>query len=321
MKNKIGTLALKAMLVASVVQADSITHNGTTINMDFVNIGNAGNLADFGIQDNPGYGAVGYNYRIGQKEVTINQFAMARAADARISDGNEGYWNSGTRTVGSAAPASRVTVYEAMKYANWLTSGDAYTGAYQFDGSGALQAVDRDAAVAAYGTVYVLPTEDEWYKAAYYKPVNDGTYSSYANGINAPSSVTHGTSSGWNYYLNTGGYAIGAPNYAWETGFGAEEQNGTYDMMGNVWEWTESAFDGRLNNMGEDRVYRGGSYSSTAPWPDGPLRSSVRVSNGPTIGGDNVGFRVAAIIPEPASLAFIGLFGGGALFIRRMFMM
>ena len=37
----------------------------------------------------------------------------------------------------------------------------------------------------------------------------------------------------------------GSPNYTWETGFGAGEQNGTYDMMGNVWEWNESAMDGK----------------------------------------------------------------------------
>ena len=82
-------MALGVVFVAVLVagaEAESITHGGTTVNMDFVNIGYAGNVANTADCDNltPGtqrYGAVDYNYRIGMKEVTIEQFAAARAAD------------------------------------------------------------------------------------------------------------------------------------------------------------------------------------------------------------------------------------------------
>jgi len=308
MKNKIGTTLLAAVLVAAGSYADSFGTGGNAFSVDFVDIGYAGNAADAS-----GYGAVGYNYRIGQKEVTLDQFAKARAADSLISDGDEGYWNDGTRTVGTAGPASYVSAYEAMKFANWLTTGSAISGAYQFNAGGTtLLAVDRGAAVTAYGTVYVLPSEDEWYKAAYYKPVDDGSYSLYANGSDSAASLTHGTANGWNY--DNSGYVNGSPNYTWETGFGGEEQNGTFDMMGNVWEWNESAYDGTLDNLAERRVFRGGSAINGRL----SLRSSDRFSGNPTGGLNSLGFRVAAI-PEPSSIALIGLAGGFALFVRRRF--
>jgi formylglycine-generating enzyme required for sulfatase activity len=132
--------------------------------MDFVDIGNAGNAAD-----TTGYGAVDYDYRIGQHEVTIEQFMAVQAADARVGSGDEGYWHDGTRTVGVNAPASYVTMYESAMFCNWLTTGNAYEGTYQFNDSGILTNVlTRRQMNESGGLFYVLPTEDEWYKAAYY---------------------------------------------------------------------------------------------------------------------------------------------------------
>ena len=53
------------------------------------------------------------------------------------------------------------------------TSGDKSLGAYQL-GTGGSITVNRAAAISAYSTAYVLPTEDEWYKAAYYDPAMPG---------------------------------------------------------------------------------------------------------------------------------------------------
>jgi formylglycine-generating enzyme required for sulfatase activity len=283
---------LALLFMTSGAHSESITHGSTTINMDFVDIGYAGNTSDTRDGDivAPGiqrYGKVDYNYRIGRCEVTIDQFSRAFAADSRISNGNENYWNDGLRTVGTDAPASQINWFEAAKFANYLTTGDAYNGAYQFDGGGTLIAVDRNAAVLAYGTVYVLPTEDEWYKAAYYKTDGSG-YSLYANGLTT--TPARGGSNGWNYY--NGSYVNSSPNYTWVIGFGAQEQNGTYNMMGNVWEWNESASDGNLDNMNEKRVLRGGSYGDF----DYSMSSSHRNGSGTTDENSGlVGFRVAVI--------------------------
>lgn len=308
-----GVILLAAMLLVAGVQAEIFGTGGNQFTIDFVDIGYAGNVGEthnFMFGGVRTFGAVGYEYRIGQKEISLDQFAKARAADIRIGDGDESYWNTGGRTVGAGGPASNVSWYEAAKFANWLTTGNAYDGAYQFDGSGVLQAVDRDTAVASYDTVYVLPTVDEWYKAAYLKADGLG-YSLYASGLD--SVPTHGTTDGWNYYND--GYVIGSPNYVWETGFGAEEQNGTYDMMGNVFEWNESARDGILDDMSETRELRGGSAYDG----EGILRSSGLGSGTPSVEDYTIGFRVAAI-PEPSSLAMIGLVSGCAVFIRRFFM-
>jgi len=309
MKNAQAVIVLTTSMLMTGAYAEVFGAGSNQFTIDFVSINNANNVADA-----TGYGSVGYDYRIGTYEITIDQFTKARAADNRIGSGDEDYWNSGARTVGTAAPAVYSSWLECAKFANWLTTGDAYTGAYQFDNGGVLTAVDRNAAVNTYGTVYVLPTEDEWYKAAYYKPVNDGSYSIYANGSDDVADLIHGTSTGWNYYDD--GYVNGSPNYMWETGYGGAEQNGTHDMMGNVGEWTESAFDGTLDNLTENRVVRG----STAHRTEDTLRSSWRVQNySPSTTSLNIGFRVAAI-PEPSSIAMIGLVSGCAIFVRRIFL-
>ena len=299
MKLLVITLSLAAV---AVCWGDSITHGGTTINMDFVDIGYANNDAQSAANrahaqsGGDGYGAVGYNYRMGKFEVTAAQWASVISADSNV--GNAGTWSG-------SQPTASSSWYESAKFANWLTSGNAYSGAYQFNGSGTLTNVNRAAAVAAYGTVYVLPTEDEWYKAAYLKSDGSG-YTLYATGDSIPSAGAGGEN-----YANV----LGSP---WNIGTGIVENNGTFDMNGNVREWIESAADGTLDIMGETRVDRGGAYAAVA----GSLSSEFRqagASIGDPSGQSSLrGFRVAAI-PEPSTLAFIGVFGGGLWFVRRYF--
>lgn len=256
----------------------------------FVTIGDAGNAAD----PSTGYGAVGYTYQISATEVTIAEFWASGAGN-----GNEAYWNDGTRTVGPNAPATYVTLNEARKYCNWLTSGDVYSGAYFYSG-GFFQFADRASAIATYGTVYALPTENEWYKAAYYTGNSGDPWSLYANGTD--SVPIRGTTDGWNYYNY--GYATGYPNYTWTVGYGGKEQNGTYDMMGNVDEWMENV----------EGVFRGGSYD--VDWSR--LVSSYRAAVVPTYEMRSIGFRVVAI-PEPASALMIAVGGGFIALIRRFY--
>lgn len=297
MKAKVRIITLVATAMVAVgAQAETFGIGANQFSIDFANIGHAGNVAD-----TTGYGAVGYNYQMGKYEVTIDQFSKARAADSRVGNGGEGWWD-GYGGLGTSAPASNVNWYEGAKFANWLTTGDAYAGAYQFDGSGTLLAVDRAAAVETYGTVYVIPSEDEWYKAAYLK-ADGSAYTLYATGDSIPSAGLGGE----NYHG-----AIGTP---WVVGSGIAENNGTFDMNGNLLEWNESAQDGTLDNMAENRVVRSGVYHNLEKY----MRSSYRGYYITGLSNDQLGFRVAAI-PEPSSIAMIGLVSGLGLFIRRRFM-
>lgn len=283
--------------------ADTFGTGANQFSIDFVDIGYGGNQWD----STTGYGAVNYNYRMGKYEITIDQFMKARAADSRIGDGDENYWNSGVRSAGIIAPAGKVNWLEAAMFCNWLSSGDALTGVYQFAGGGGLSAIDRSYRNGS-GLAYVIPSEDEWYKAAYYRPINNGSYSAYASGLD--SDPVHGTANGWNYVKGLD-YAVGGPNYVWEAGFGAQEQNGTFDMTGNVWEWTESEWDADI--APDWVVLRGGGYSDNKYGIEAENRDTG--SNLEYEAGD-FGFRVAAI-PEPSSVLLLTIGSGGLLFYRR----
>ena len=278
------------MKTKQVIMATMVTAAGM-VQAAFVTIGNPGNTAD-----TSGYGKVDYTYQISATEVTIAEFTASGAGS-----GNENYWNDGTRTVGTAAPAVNVSLYEAKKYANYLTQnangGSTAFNLYSADGTGA-GSYTRANALSDGRIVYALPTEDEWYKAAYYTGNGGDLWSLYANGTDTI--PTHGTTDGWNYYNN--GYANSGNT--WTVGYGGEEQNGTYDMMGNVWEWMETS----------SGVLRGGRYSSSEYY----LGSSYHDGPGPSVETYDVGFRVVAI-PEPATALSLVL--GGLLITgyRRLF--
>lgn len=164
------------------------------------------------------------------------------------------------------------------------------------------------------GAGYWLPTEDEWYKAAYYDPTKGGTggYWLYptrsdtapgntigggtnqANFIDGDYSVTQSSSySGSQNYLTDGGAFSNSASYY-----------GTYDQAGNVWEWNEALTD-------TSRVMRGGAWDGYEFY----LRSSILSYYPPAEESNFVGFRVASV-PEP-SAALLIMLGGAALLARR----
>ena len=104
--------------------------------------------------------------------------------------------------------------------------------------------------------IYVLPSEDEWYKAAYYDPNKSGGagYYDYATGSDTePTAVASGTTSGTAVHY-------WQPSPADITNAGGLSPYGTMAQNGNVREWGESSYDGSNSSDGESRVYRDGYY-------------------------------------------------------------
>jgi hypothetical protein len=288
-KVKLTICLIVVCVMAAMNFASADTIRG--ININFVTIGNPGNAAFYG------YGAVSYGYRIGRYEVTNAQWnTFTAAAGAPMGSPSEAYDQSAYFT-GAQQPTNCVSWYEAAQFCNYLTSGDKSLGAYQL-GNGTIMddciTVDRAAAISAYGTAYVLPTIDEWFKAAYYKPDGSG-YSVYANG----QYTIPAADNGWNYY---GGAYIDP----WNVGTGTMEQNGTFDMMGNVWEWNEDCVFGTVRGFHGGEYGDGDLFLSSSCGPSGQY---------PFYDDKSVGFRVASV-PEPATLLLFG-FGGLALLRKR----
>ena len=306
----VALLASAALLPQA--HAITITHGGDSVDIEFVDIGNGGNAGhtytDF-YGNTVTHGSVAYNYSIGTYEVTADQWAAVAGFDALVENNSNDLWSG-------SQPTARVSWYEAAKFANWLTSGDALQGAYTFSDSTTFTGVDRAAALTTYGTVYVLPTEDEWHKAAFFKSDGSG-YTVFATGDTAPDGIDFDGDTTYDSVYRDG-HALDTP---YSVGGGTVENNGTYDMAGNVWEWNESAFDGDLNDPGESRVVRGGGILTQAVFTQWVGRDFDAPDDGLFL---DLGFRVAAIdivdigaVPEPSSITLLGLGGLALTLLRR----
>lgn len=291
--------AIAVLMTSCLVSAETIRG----IDVDFVTIGNPGNPADtvrMSSDGTTGYGAVDYVYSIGKYEVSNSQWDQF-VLSAGAPSGNMLGFDKGTFHSGAQKPVTGVSWYEAAMFCNWLTSGNKFIGVYDFIGSDGIgiyyEGTDREAALTQYGRIFCLPTEDEWYKAAYYKPDLSG-YSLFTNGDTSPNSDW-----GWNFI--GGEYGL-----VWDVGTGSLEQNGTFDMMGNVWEWSETHRYRDAVNM--IAVKRGGSYNSNGA----QLASYTRSEDLAHGEFDDVGFRIVSIVPEPCTFLLLSL-GSIALGLRR----
>jgi len=306
-----GALGLAlGMMTNGTALADTFGTGANTFTIDFVNVGNAGNVNDVGPNGGP-YGGVAYDFRMGTYEVSEDMITKANA---------EGSLGIAKDTRGVDKPATSVSWNEAARFVNWMNTSKGYSAAYKFtlqpgDGSYSANAniILWQVGDAGYNAAnlyrnsnafYFLPSENEWYKAAYYSG-SGTTYFDYAtqqNIGNAPTAVSGGAFGA--VYNGQSGPADVA-NAGGSSFYGTEAQNG------NAWEWNESAFDGSNNSSSELRAVRGGNWDFT----EFNLRSSVRSSLRPSLESDTRGFRVASV-PEPSTALMI-LIPVGAWLLRR----
>ena len=304
------------------------------VTIDWVTVGDAGNTSD-----NP-WGAVADAFQIMKYEFTNSQYVeFLNAVDPNGTNPNAIFnssmnsdnigggisFNSGAASGSKYAvktnfgdkPVNYVTWFDAARVSNWLHngqgSGSTETGAYTLNGqtTGTAPAVNP-------GAVYYLPTENQWYKAAFYK--GGGTNAGYWDyATQSDSDPTHVTADS-----NGNGSAGGIGNFAnyqrvadWnnENGNvttvgtnGGPSAYGTFDMSGNVKEWT--------NTGTSNKAIRGGDYVGAAQF----IRSTFTFDLAPDTPAATIGFRLAAV-PEPSTLvmglAGIACAGWGAYRRRR----
>ncbi|MFM7926788.1 MAG: hypothetical protein ACKO9Q_03665 [Pirellula sp.] len=175
----VAAVSMVAAGMVSAVQAGTITFGsgGNTFNMEFVTIGNPGNAADTTGIPNPA-GAVAYEYGIGKFEVSED---MITKYNANFGTANSLAITKDSR--GTNKPATSVSWNEAARVVNWLNTSTGGFAAYKFKTSGvndnialwtASDTLDYDASnpYRSKRATYVLPSYNEWYKAAYYKGGN-----------------------------------------------------------------------------------------------------------------------------------------------------
>lgn len=292
------------------------------VTLDTVEIADPGNVA--ASISGSSYGAVADTFRMGKFEVTITQYAAFLNAIAKFSDGLNGAAIlslydarmasdanvAGISRTGSGItgdpflytvvgdgnkPVAYVTWFNAARFANWLHNGatsaaDIETGAYTL--SGALTGTFTKNP----GATWWIPTEDEWFKAAYYK--GGGTNAGYWNFPTQSNSFPVNDSSANSNAANFQRFGLfsvtqlaqldATQNYLTAVGTFSlcPSALGTFDQGGNVDEWTDTTIS---TGFGTARITRGGA------WNSGGLNSDVspRSSALPTDRTNKIGFRLA----------------------------
>ena len=319
-----------------------------------VPVGNAGNAGELSGASVPGgygpdriCGSVSYNYNIGKYEVTAGQYTdflnkVARTDTYGLYNTNmdtavyssgcniKRTGSSGSYTYSVASdwanrPVNFVSYWDSCRFTNWLQNGQptglqtaatTERGVYTLDGYNGYdgRTIQRNA-----GWKWAVTSEDEWYKAAYYKGGSTSAgywdYPMQSNVPTIPSNDITNPDGGNNANFYQDGYTLGSPYYRTEVGEfeNSESAYATFDQGGNVWEWNEA-----IVYQGSDYAYRGlrgGSFDIYGD--DGYLQASFRLYGYPSNEGYDIGFRVSEVVPEPSSI--IALAGGliSLLGIRR----
>jgi formylglycine-generating enzyme required for sulfatase activity len=313
----------KALLLGALGTLIGGSASAAIVTIDYVAVGNAGNA-----NNTTGLGAVASQFNIGKYEVTNAQYAEFLNAKA-VSDplglynagmdsnplggitrlGNDGAFTYAAKTGFETKPVVFVGFYDAARFANWLNNGQGSasteTGAYTLLGGTAVPTNGATFTRNAGAGVWV-PSENEWYKAAYHQPGADANdYWLYPTRSNAEPLATSPNSTNANS-ANFTSPSFSSPGLTAVGGFTlASSFYGTFDQGGNVIEWNDSIV------AANQRGLRGGT------WQDFELfmRATSPDMSPATQEDEFIGFRVAAAVPEPT--VFGSLVLGMALIAAR----
>lgn len=274
--------------------------------------------------DGNSLGGVADTFRMSKSEITIAQYTIFLNAIAKRSDGANGaaieslydprmgsdvaiagISRTGAGSEASpyaytavgdpAKPIAYVTWFNAARFANWLHNGatesaDIENGAYPLNGTLAGMFPKNPSAV------WWIPSEDEWFKAAYYKGggTNAGYWRYPTQSNDFPGNSSSADTNHANF-LRLGIFSVTqsatvdpAQNYltSVSTFSNSPSAYGTFDQGGNLDEWTDSI---KLTDFGFARVTRGGAWNSGGLNNDATPASTAL----PTDRSNKIGFRLA----------------------------
>lgn len=349
-------IRVAAVVTALALFAPAAFANGVTYQM--VTVGNAGNAADVGTGYGAvGYEyQIGkFEVTMGQYAAFLNSVAQADPnglwnsdmatvnQDAGITQsGSAGSFTysvigpSGTVQIAQATPSDRpishVGWFNAARFANWMSNGKpsgpqnsttTENGAYDLSNwaSGTAPARNLSNPNTSLPPTHFIPSEDEWYKAAYYAPTlnsGSGGYYTYATQSDTtPGNIIGGGNdanyaAGGLYSVTQSSVTDPNQNYLVDVGLTSGASfYGTFDQSGNVREWND--LDGSPSTL---RGLRGGGFENT-------LATNVSSAQRTTPAASNLiaGFRLAApvAVPEPSTwvMGITGLVAGGSYSLVR----
>jgi sulfatase modifying factor 1 len=330
------------LVVAALFAAFTLISNlqaQPLVNIETVAVGDPGNAANTRTNRGSfGYGAVGYEYRIGTYEVTISQYASFLNAVA--SSDPYGLYNTGMNSTLNIAgisrsnsegsfsyaamnntgfsgnrPISYVSWFDAARFANWMNNG-ATNGASTETGAYTLNGATNGVSLKNPGATWWIPGADEWFKAAYYKggSTNAG-YWLYPTQSDAQPGNQVGSAPNQSNYRSNNSYSLtqstnwsATQNYLTEVGAfqSSPSAYGTFDQGGNLGEWNDDVI------QGDFRSVRGMGWAFEAEYQRSTSRSMIMPYNE----GSDFGFRLATV-PEPSTYALLLMTGAGALWWSR----
>jgi formylglycine-generating enzyme len=310
----LGLAALACLPFGSIASAEAI---------QWVTVGDPNNAAD-----TTNRGAVSDSFQIMKYEFTNQQYTnFLNSVDAGGINPNSVYnvdmgndirggisFTSGAASGSKYAvksnmgdkPVNYVSWFDAARVANWYQNGatsssSTETGAYTLVGgqtTGTAPAVNN-------GATFYIPTEDQWYKAAYYKGggTNAGYWDYATRSDTAPTAVTAdttgigsaGSTGNFANYLDDANWNDRSGNVTTVGTNGVSSAYGAFDMSGNITEWND--LTGLVASS--TRGVRGGYWGS---FNEVSLQSSFNQEIATSDESDVWGFRLASPASSPSAV-------------------